>query len=228
MPKSKVSSKTLEPPPKKAKFIETKPAESNQAATIFATSKEPPPPTPGVSKILDNKTSDKLVEGKSGSSSRPRKSKAAVARIPSKIDSIISNLHIKGVKVHSDIPGYHRILTHKNIIVHSIMTKYDRKAHEKILECNKYMNPFKCLKTSRMGRKIVERPRNFVSQMTARNGDMLEAILLVKERKDPWPRRLFNLKSKSEFGYYEYFINRNLLYACEALDKGDEYIDNLR
>ncbi|KAJ1915950.1 hypothetical protein H4219_004055 [Mycoemilia scoparia] len=130
--------------------------------------------------------------------------------------------------MHYDIPGYDCIITHDNVIIHSMMAKYDEAAHTKILECNRYENPLECLKEGRGEHmKEVERPKLFFSQMTTRIardcGKNMIRIMRFK-RTNFGTYISFDLDSEHGIRRYGRAIRGTIRLACETLDKGDEYI----
>ncbi|KAJ1914819.1 hypothetical protein H4219_004627 [Mycoemilia scoparia] len=139
-----------------------------------------------------------------------------------------TNLGIEGIEMHYDIPGYDCIITYNNVIIHSMMAKYDEAAHAKILECNRYENPLECLKEGRGEHmKEVERPKLFFSQMTTRLasdcGKNMIRIMRFK-RTNFGSNGSFDLDSKDLVRRYRYNISGTLNLACETLDHGDKYI----
>ncbi|KAJ1915556.1 hypothetical protein H4219_004256 [Mycoemilia scoparia] len=148
--------------------------------------------------------------------------------IPLIIYSTITNLGIKGIEMHYDIPGYDCIIAHDNVIIHSMMAKYDEAAHAKILECNRYENPLECLKEGRGEyMKEVERPKLFFSQMTTRIARDCGKNMVRTMRENLGhfvTNDIFDLESKDGIRYYEYNISDTIGLACEALDHGDKYI----
>ncbi|KAJ1915559.1 hypothetical protein H4219_004259 [Mycoemilia scoparia] len=119
-------------------------------------------------------------------------------------------------------------MTHDNVIIHSMMAKYDEAAHAKILECNRYENPLECLKEGRGEHmKEVERPKLFLSQMTtkiARDCGKNMVRIMMDKRGQFGTNVAFELDSKDEIRRYGRNISGALNLACETLDHGDEYI----
>ncbi|KAJ1914634.1 hypothetical protein H4219_004696 [Mycoemilia scoparia] len=130
--------------------------------------------------------------------------------------------------MHYDIPGYDCIITHDNVIIHSMMAKYDEAAHTKILECSRYENPLECLKEGKGEQmKEVERPKLFISQMTIRLASDRGKNMIRMMRYNHghfMSNGSFDLDFKDEIRYYEYNSSDTINLACETLDKGDEYI----
>ncbi|KAJ1913493.1 hypothetical protein H4219_005194 [Mycoemilia scoparia] len=146
-------------------------------------------------------------------------------KIPREVDSIISKLCAErgGIEIHHDIPGYHSILTHKNVIIHGIMESYDEKAYLWLLQCNKYKNPLRCLKAHKKGLKEVERPKLFscaVTTITREN----KLNIMTKWAGRIRPQNIFNLNRPEQIGHYEYFMRGLFELDCETLDHGDEYM----
>ncbi|KAJ1912430.1 hypothetical protein H4219_005611 [Mycoemilia scoparia] len=142
------------------------------------------------------------------------------------IVSTISEINIKGgIDKHYDIPGHYCVLTHNNIIVHSVRHKYDNDVHIRVLECNKYENPLKCLRTGKMEGKTVERTEYFVYQMTTQRDDRLE--MMAKWRGDFRVQYATDLNNRDATRRYKMILGHALDFACDALDKGDEYMDSI-
>ncbi|KAJ1919814.1 hypothetical protein H4219_001723 [Mycoemilia scoparia] len=142
------------------------------------------------------------------------------------IVSTISEISIEaGIDKHYDIPGHYCVLTHNNIIVHSVRHKYDNDVHIRVLECNKYENPLKCLRTGKMEGKIVERSKYFVYQMATQRNNRLE--IMTKWRGDFRVHRAIDLNDRDAARKYKHALRSALNLACDALDKGDEYMDSI-
>ncbi|KAJ1914637.1 hypothetical protein H4219_004699, partial [Mycoemilia scoparia] len=142
--------------------------------------------------------------------------------VPPVVDSTISKLaeeRSNDIEIHYDIPGYHCIITHSNVIIHGVMARYNEKAHLWIVQCNKYENPLMCLRSGETGQVEVERPELFSCQMSymARDNELETIKYLHGIFK---PQYGFNLKSR-EVGYYDGLIHNLIDFACEVLDKGD-------
>ncbi|KAJ1919846.1 hypothetical protein H4219_001755 [Mycoemilia scoparia] len=163
---------------------------------------------------------------------RPRMAKKGRAKEGEKeklhpaIVSTISEISIEaGIDKHYDIPGHYCVLTHNNIIVHSVRHKYDNDVHIRGLKCNKYENPLKCLRTGKMEGKIVERSKYFVYQMTTQRDNWLE--IMAKWRGDFRVHHAIDLNDRDAARKYKHALRNALNLVCDALDKGDEYMDSI-
>ncbi|KAJ1911674.1 hypothetical protein H4219_005864 [Mycoemilia scoparia] len=193
MPKAKKNPSTAEPPRKKPRTRSVARSEANTTTTSGAGSN-----TSGTEEHV---------------------------KIPRKADSIISKVCAErgGIEIHHDIPGYHSILTHDNVIIHGVMESYDEKAYLWLLQCNKYKNPLICLRAHRKGLKEVERPKLFSCTVTTITRENKLKIATKRSGRIKLGRT-FDLNRPEQIGNYEYFMHGVTELACETLNHGDEYI----
>ncbi|KAJ1908722.1 hypothetical protein H4219_006476 [Mycoemilia scoparia] len=146
-------------------------------------------------------------------------------KIPRKVDLVISKVCAErgGIEIHHDIPGYHSILTHNNVIMHGVMESYSERAHLWLLQCNKYKNPLRCLRAHRKGLKEVERPKLFSCSITTITKDN-KLNVMRKWAGRIRPQNIFVLDRPEEIWHYECFMRGLIELACETLDHGDEYM----
>ncbi|KAJ1910051.1 hypothetical protein H4219_006291 [Mycoemilia scoparia] len=148
------------------------------------------------------------------------------AEVPQVVDSVISKLSKErgDIEIHYDIPGYSRIITHNNVIVHSVMARYNARAHWWILQCNQYQNPLKSLKSGKRSRKEVERPKLFNTLVTTITNDNKLKIMRKAQNKFTSQFTICLDTDEEAARKYECVMSNIFSLACEVLDEGDEYI----